>query len=195
MINRVQHAIEQIQQRGGCPRLQIDSTHEGIVCPDFLVERWQVKLVIDLDPTWPLNLAYTDVGVEADLSFQGFVVRCTFPYRAIYVVGDRDGGQALVIDEHVPASLRPKAPLPGAPRKRTPGTSRRKRRHGAAGEATTPSEAKRPRLGLASSEASSETSTDAGADAGVAVEKTAPQKTDEAAQRRRSAFRVIDGGG
>ncbi|TPV95931.1 MAG: hypothetical protein B7733_07380 [Myxococcales bacterium FL481] len=189
MSHRVQHAIESIHREGGCPRLQVDATCDGVVCPDFLVDKWQNRLVIDLDPAWPLNLAFTDDGVEADLAFDGFVTRCTFPFHAIYVVANRNSGKGVTFEENIPQSLRRPPAAPPNPQAR-PKSSRRKRRSKApAGAAETAAEPTRPQLGLA-------TETGPGRDGGDdATPRTeAPQPKDEVAKRR-SAFRVIDGGG
>ncbi|MCA9683140.1 MAG: 30S ribosomal protein S9 [Myxococcales bacterium] len=127
-MNPIQRAIEALYAGERCPRLRIDVTHEGVVCPDFVRERWKEQLIIDLDPSYPLDLAFTKVGVEADLSFGGHVSRCVFPWTAIYLVADRETGKGQVFQEHIPAALR-QGPAP-APKPKAGGyfwgTGRRK---------------------------------------------------------------------
>lgn len=136
MIHPARSMVESLHAKGACPRLQVDLTCEGVECPDFVREKWQEQLVIDLDPSYPLDLTFTDVGIEADLSFGGFVSRCIFPYSSIYMVADRETGKGIVIDENVPESVRRKQqPKPDSQRdtdaraggKRERGSRRRKR--------------------------------------------------------------------
>lgn len=105
-MNPIQTTIESLHTKQRCPRLHVDTTRPGIVCPDFVRERWKEQLVIDLDPQYPLELEFTEVGVEANLSFGGFVTRCVFPWEAVYVVVDRDTGRGLVIESIVPPAVR-----------------------------------------------------------------------------------------
>lgn len=146
MAHRVQSLIESIHADGSCPRLQVDLTSDGIVCPDFVCEKWGEELVIDLDPSYPLDLAFTATGVDVDLSFGGYVTRCTFPYAAIYMVADRATGRGILIDENMPESVRRRRQPSRAPNveaekdaalaklarearsKRGPGETRRRRR-------------------------------------------------------------------
>ena len=116
MANRVKSLIESIHQGGSCPRLKIDLTREGVVCPDFVCEKWGEELIIDLDPSYPLNLAFTAVGVEADLSFGGYVTRCKFPYASIYLIVDRNTGKGELFEENIPESVRQKRQFTPAPR-------------------------------------------------------------------------------
>ena len=76
MPHPVQQTIESLHAEGACPRLHVNLLAEGAVCPDFVVERWGEELVIDLDPSYPLELEFTELGVEANLSFGGYVTRC-----------------------------------------------------------------------------------------------------------------------
>ncbi len=146
MAHRVQSLIESIHADGSCPRLQVDLTCDGIVCPDFVCEKWGEELVIDLDPSYPLDLVFTATGVDVDLSFGGYVTRCTFPYAAIYMVADRATGRGILIDENMPESVRRRRQPSRAPNveaeknaalaklarearsKRGPGETRRRRR-------------------------------------------------------------------
>ncbi|NVB38629.1 hypothetical protein G6O69_12380 [Pseudenhygromyxa sp. WMMC2535] len=105
-MHPIQRAIESLHENERCPRLHVDVTHAQAVCPDFVREQWKQQLVIDLDPSYPLELAFTEVGVEADLSFGGYVTRCVFPWDAIYVVVDRETGRGLVFEERMPQAVR-----------------------------------------------------------------------------------------
>jgi stringent starvation protein B len=193
-MKSIQDAIESLHKKSLCPRLHVDVTHANAVCPDFVRDKWKERLVIDLDPNYPLDLAFTKVGVEADLSFGGYVTRCVFPWAAIYVVADRGTGRGQVFAGNIPASLRhefgPRAPAidpeltevrddPNAKK-----GSRRRKRRGAE-----PS----PREGVRVVEdASAGADEDEGdSEAPSAAEATAVEQT---AQTRRSAFKVIDGG-
>ena len=100
----IQTLIESLQAKGVTPRLHVDVTHVDAVCPDFVREEWTDRLVIDLDPSYPLEIEFTPVGVEANLSFGGFVTRCTFPWAAIYIVTERGTGRGRVFEHNVPAS-------------------------------------------------------------------------------------------
>jgi stringent starvation protein B len=115
-MKSIQDAIESLHAKELCPRLHVDVTHTDAVCPDFVREKWQQRLVIDLDPSYPLDLGFTKVGVEADLSFGGYVTRCVFPWDAIYVVADRATGRGQVFASNIPASLRHEfgAPTPAS---------------------------------------------------------------------------------
>lgn len=181
----IKTAIESLHAKQLCPRLHVDVTHADAVCPDFVREKWQEQLVIDLDPSYPLDLEFTKVGVEADLSFGGYVTRCTFPWTAIYVVADRASGRGQVFATNIPVSLRHKFGPPPEPtldpelvavrddvNKKRPG--RRKRRGAEAQTEVEPMSAVEG-AGPAAAEAPSE-----------AVEQTA--------QDRRARFKVIDGG-
>ncbi len=199
----IQTAIESLQAKGLCPRLHVDVTHEDAVLPDFVRDKWKERLVIDLDPSYPLDLAFTAVGVDADLSFGGYVTRCTFPWAAIYVVADRGTGRGQVFAGNIPDSLRHQyggAPAPQAldleltkirddtkPKK----GSRRHRRAGAESPVT-PLQGVRP---LAPVLAPVEDASEAEEKPAEAAEKPAEVVTsgEQTAQKRRSAFKVIDG--
>lgn len=211
MENRFKRAIESLHQEGACPRLQIDLTREGVVCPDFLIEKWGERLVIDLDPSYPLNLAFTAIGVEADLSFGGYVTRCKFPYASIYMIADRASGRGTLFEENLPASMRvtvrPTEPAPAATRERGAGESRRRRRRprdegdeaGAQEEvAAEASPAAASPAAVEAVPAAVEVAAVAAKPAEVVAEPEAPVSPDEerarAADRRRAMFKVIDGG-
>ena len=104
----IQDAIEQIFSYGHVPRLQVDSRVATV--PEKVRAKWQARLVIDRDVSWPLNLSWSVDGFEADLAFDGSVSRCVFPWRSVYVVLDRETGTGIVIDKHMPAAGIPPRP-------------------------------------------------------------------------------------
>ncbi|MFO7561422.1 MAG: ClpXP protease specificity-enhancing factor SspB [Enhygromyxa sp.] len=106
MVHPVQSVVESLYAAGRCPRLHVNATCEGVVCPDFIREQWQERLIIDLDATYPLDLSFSEAGIGADLSFGGYVTRCTFPWEAIYVVADRATGRGIVLDQNMPEAVR-----------------------------------------------------------------------------------------
>lgn len=195
-MKSIQDAIESLHAKDLCPRLHVDVTHADAVCPDFVRDKWKQQLIIDLDPSYPLDLAFTKVGVEADLSFGGYVTRCVFPWASIYVVADRESGRGQVFAGNIPESLRHKfgPPVPQAPTLDPALTevrddanakkgSRRRKRRGAE-----PS----PPAGVRVVEDASAGAAEDQAEDQPEVE--APSAVEQTAQTRRSAFRVIDGG-
>jgi len=106
VVHPVQSVIESLYAAGRCPRLHVNAAFEGVVCPDFIREQWQERLIIDLDPSYPLDLTFEADGLAADLSFGGYVTRCTFPYGAVYVVADRSTGRGIVLDQNMPESVK-----------------------------------------------------------------------------------------
>ncbi len=180
VVHPVQSVIESLYAAGRCPRIHVNALAEGVVCPDFIREQWGERLIIDLDPSYPLDLTFAESHLEADLSFGGYVSRCIFPYDHIYVVADRNTGRGIVLDQNMPESIRRGRYVPPAARKSPDeGEGSRKLRplEGDGG-------AKRQRAGDAAP--LGETRDDGPADAAKA--------TDEDARKRRAAFRVIDGG-
>ena len=106
MVHPVQSVVESLYAAGRCPRLHVNALTDGVVCPDFIREQWQERLIIDLDASYPLDLTFDDHGIAADLSFGGYVTRCTFPWRAVYVVADRATGRGIVLEQNMPESVR-----------------------------------------------------------------------------------------
>jgi stringent starvation protein B len=221
-MKSIQDAIESLHAKELCPRLHVDVTHADAVCPDFVREKWQQRLVIDLDPSYPLDLGFTKVGVEADLSFGGYVTRCVFPWAAIYVVADRATGRGQVFASNIPASLRHEF---GAPAKvgidpeltkvrdddAKPGARRRKRRGAAEPSAPVglrpvadPEDDEDEQDAAAESESESESESETKTKTETEAAKTeadAPEtpstetpSAEETARARRSAFKVLDGG-
>ena len=207
-------AIEDVYATGHTPRLQIDARRADVEVPGSVRRTWQARLVIDLDPSYPLDLAYDPDGVSVDLAFQGMVSRCRLPWGAIYAVIDRSTGRGIVVEAHLPpaelapeltwvdpASKRPRlAAVPpaggasapavraqGSPAKGSPAKS---------APAPAPSESQ---LSVRPLERASTPST------APAVSRSEPQpspsvapgagsSSDEEAKERRARFRVIDGG-
>jgi stringent starvation protein B len=106
VVHPVQSVIESLYAAGRCPRLHVNASYEGVVCPDFIREQWRERLIIDLDPSYPLDLTFETDALAADLSFGGYVTRCTFPYEAVYVVADRSTGRGIVLDQNMPESVK-----------------------------------------------------------------------------------------
>ncbi len=171
MVHPVQSVIESLYAVGRCPRLHVDATHEGIDCPDFIREQWRERLIIDLDPAYPLDLTFEADTLAADLSFGGYVTRCIFPYDAVYVVADRSTGRGIVLDQNMPEVVR---------RSRYAKTSTSQER--ADGK---PSLRPLPTQQLASDDTEVQ----------VAPQEPRDEQKDGAAEKRRAAFRVIEGGG
>ena len=179
MVHPVQSVIESLYAAGRCPRLHVNATFDGVVCPDFIREQWRERLIIDLDPSYPLDLTFEEDCLAADLSFGGYVTRCTFPYGAVYVVADRSTGRGIVLDQNMPESVKQsrygKAGAPGQPGARGNGQSPKPnlRSVGAADDAA-----------AKSAEPSEE----------IPSEPAAKSSDEEQVQKRRAAFKVIDGG-
>jgi stringent starvation protein B len=175
VVHPVQSVIESLYAAGRCPRLHVNAMHDGVVCPDFIREQWRERLIIDLDPSYPLDLTFAEEGLAADLSFGGYVTRCTFPYGAVYAVADRSTGRGIVLDQNMPESVK-------------------RSRYG---RAAAPGPNAKPSLrSVAQAD---------GAPAAEPAEEQQPPPAETAAtgdptdadqvQRRRAAFKVIDGGG
>jgi stringent starvation protein B len=164
----IQAAIEDVYAAGHTPRLQIDARRRDVVVPDFIRRQWQARLVIDLDPTYPLDLAYEVGGISVDLAFQGQVTRCTLPWEAIYAVIDRSTGRGIVLEAHLPAAeLTPEL-------------------------AWTDRASKRPRLSAVPS--TEERPVAPPPEAPIPEARPDEAGSDAAAKARRARFKVIDGG-
>ena len=98
----IQRAIEDVYATGHTPRVQVDARRVDVMVPEFIRKQWQARLVIDLDPSYPLNLAYTKEGLEVELAFQGQVTRCLFGWLSIYAIIDRSTGRGIVVESHLP---------------------------------------------------------------------------------------------
>lgn len=192
MVHPVQSVVEALYDAGRCPRLWVNATCEGVVCPEHIREQWREKLIIDLDASYPLDLTFGEEGIGADLSFGGQVTRCTFPWQAIYVVGDRASGKGMTFEQNMPESVRARqppttGPLPvsGDLRKTFEHERAKDRRVGGPNK---PNRRKPKPVGGPSSVTSSATGSSQAAPEGTPAHE-------QEAQRRRAAFRVIDGGG
>lgn len=174
-------------------------TYEGVVCPDFIREQWKEALVVDLDPSYPLDIIFTEEGLDVDLSFNGYVTRCSFPWESIYVVADRETGKGLMLEQNMPESVLRKRKLVLDP-ETAPSSVKASKESGAKGESRRHKRRKTPEeqapvpetpsapLGLARVEPVAE---DPIAKDKVDSETGAQEKE---ALRRRSGFRVIEGG-
>jgi stringent starvation protein B len=173
VVHPVQSVIESLQAAGRCPRLHVNAMFDGVVCPDFIRDQWRERLIIDLDPSYPLDLTFLEEGLSADLSFGGYVTRCSFPYGAVYVVADRSTGRGIVLDQNMPESVK---------RNRFPKSNEDAQKpvlRTVGGDTEAPAKA-RP----------------AEPAAAAAATATTAEPTDETqVKKRRAAFKVIDGGG
>lgn len=181
MVHPVQSVIESLYAAGRCPRLHVDATHAAVVVPDFIRQQWRERLIIDLDASYPLDLVFGDKGIAADLSFGGHVTRCSFPWESIYIVMDRATGRGIVLDRHVPESVK------------------RQQQQQAAGQPAPTSQAARAEAAdakpdLRSVDGDAEVAEEP-PEAAPAPEAAPPSPSEDQAKKRRAAFRVIDGGG
>jgi stringent starvation protein B len=171
VVHPVQSVIESLQAAGRCPRLHVNAMFDGVVCPDFIRDQWRERLIIDLDPSYPLDLTFLEEALSADLSFGGYVTRCTFPYGAVYVVADRTTGRGIVLDQNMPDSVK-------------------RSRFGSKAE----EDAQKPVLRTVGGD--TEAPKPRAEPAAAPATEPAAEPTDESqVQKRRAAFKVIDGGG
>lgn len=183
MVHPVQSVIESLYAAGRCPRLHVDATQPAVVVPDFIRQQWRERLIIDLDASYPLDLVFGEKGLAADLSFGGHITRCSFPWESIYIVMDRATGRGIVLDRHVPESVKRQAA--GQPQ---------------VAPAPAPAPESKPELRsvAAAAEVEEETSPtqpQPEPEAQEAEVPPPPSPSDDQAKKRRAAFRVIDGGG
>ena len=234
MAHPVQTVLESLYAAQRCPRLHVDATKGGVVCPDFVRDQWRERLVIDLDASYPLELEMDADGLSANLSFGGYVSRCSFPWGSIYVVTDRDTGRGIVLEQNVPSIVREQMEAARQPRAKLAAVDDEADEHPAA-EADAPGHAdadspSNPAQAVghvddlepaaSAAPASGIGAAMPGTKAGLQSAVTAPQANpepnassspplssaeagnksvnrenrDDAARRRRAAFRVIDGG-
>ena len=108
-MNEIRNAIERsildLTHKGKSARLVVDATQGGVEIPDHVREEWGARLFIDLNPAWPLNLDFDEQAIYADLGFQGVLMRCRLPFRAVWAVMDLAKGAGFVFKEHVPAAF------------------------------------------------------------------------------------------
>ncbi len=202
VVHPVQSVIESLYAAGRCPRLHVNALFEGVSCPDFIREQWRERLIIDLDPSYPLDLTFEADGLGADLSFGGYVTRCSFPYGAVYVVADRSTGRGIVLDQNMPDSVKRTRYGRAGGEGRSSGPSKPALRPVApepdrADQVDDSDEPTRPDVQLDPADAAQASAKSAEASAaGQAEPDSKPEsKADtEQVQKRRAAFRVIDGG-
>lgn len=165
--------IEDLRAAGRTPRLQIDARRRDVEVPESIRRTWQARLVIDLDPSYPLALEQDEHGLSADLAFSGVVSRCRFSWASIYAVLDRATGRGILVDAHLPPAELPAALSWEPPRAR-------------------------PRLSAVPSARSVEPNglapDDPGATLGSDPDARPDPDSDARAKERRAKFRVIDGG-
>lgn len=208
MVHPVQSVVESLYAAGRCPRLHVNAACEGVVCPDHIRDQWRERLIIDLDASYPLDLTFAEEGIGADLSFGGHVTRCTFPWKAIYVVADRASGKGIVIDQNMPESVRRSrtppttGPLPStgdlrrtfeherAKDRRVGGPSKPNRRKP---KPTEPFVTPITSVATSSNGSSSPTTSTPSSSSSLPAPSDNPEREGEV-QRRRAAFKVIDGG-
>lgn len=207
-------AIDDVLAAGHTPRIHVDARRPDVTVPDHVRERWQARLVIDLDPGWPLNLEHEKDGLGVDLAFQGLVSRCKFGWGAIYVVLDRATGRGTVIEANLPPhelapetndrvgelprrkdGLRPGltavAPLPVADEASVAADKPRRGKKKPSTDVASPE----PRAAL---DARAPAAVDDGApiaSRGPEVPSSETSSSDDRARERRARFRVINGGG
>jgi stringent starvation protein B len=188
-LNAIGRAIEDVLAAGHTPRLQIDARRNDVTVPDHVRARWGPRLIIDLDPSWPLALEHTKDALEVDLAFHGIVERCRLGWGSIYALVDRATGQGTVFRENLPLeSLPPELRAPNAPDE--------------------PHDAAPPRMSLESvrsvpsPEPPEARETSPGTMAAEPEAENAPSvvppsrpSSEEEAKARRARFRVIAGGG
>ena len=205
MVHPVQSVVESLYAAGRCPRLHVNATCEGVVCPDHIREQWRERLIIDLDASYPLDLTFTEDGIGADLSFGGHVTRCIFPWTAIYVVADRASGKGIVLDQNMPESVRRSRTPPTTGPLPSTGDLRRTFEHERAkdrrvGGPSKPNRRKPKPAGTESPGPGRGAATPATiSSASTSTTSSSPAPSDDLehdgeVQRRRAAFRVIDGG-
>jgi stringent starvation protein B len=208
MVHPVQSVVESLYAAGRCPRLHVNAACEGVVCPEHIRDQWRERLIIDLDATYPLDLTFAEDGIGADLSFGGHVTRCTFPWKAIYVVADRASGKGIVIDQNMPESVRRSrtppttGPLPStgdlrrtfeherAKDRRVGGPSKPNRRKP---KPTEPFVTPITSVATSSNGSNGSTTSTSSTTSSLPAPSDNPERDGEV-QRRRAAFKVIDGG-
>lgn len=210
----IQRAIEDVYATGHTPRVQVDARRVDVMVPEFIRKQWQARLVIDLDPSYPLNLAYTKEGLEVELAFQGQVTRCLFGWLSIYAIIDRSTGRGIVVESHLPpaeldaALLWVEKPKPAPKNGRKASPLRALSPSGSKGEkpkaeVEAPVSEEKPAVARVTSLADRRKSKPVVEESAAKVlessESTAeetpkePPKADDA-KARRARFRVIDGG-
>jgi stringent starvation protein B len=100
----VERLVRDLMGRGSSAHLLVDATREGVDVPDSVRDQWKQKLVLDLNPSWPMNIVYDEQGMELDLSFGGLLSRCRIPFHAVWAVVN-PSGKGHVFHANVPPAL------------------------------------------------------------------------------------------
>jgi hypothetical protein len=103
-MHPIKKLLDNIWNEGHTPLLLLDSRHEDVVMPAYIKVQFGERLPIKLKAADPLNIAFDETGIHADLAFQGHVMRCTMPWKRIYVVADDDTRVGVTITAHAPAA-------------------------------------------------------------------------------------------
>ena len=122
----LQTLLDSIWNEGHTPQIVVDATSPKVVVPEHVRARWKDALAIDLDANYPLNIDFSDLGISADLAFQGHVCRCFFPWDEIRAVVDRSTTKGWVSPGSLPGSLLSavKSGVPGVPESEAPTTAK-----------------------------------------------------------------------
>lgn len=187
-LHPIGRAIEDVLEAGHTPRVQLDARRNDVTVPDHVRARWGARLILDLDPSWPLAMEHTKEALEVDLAFQGIVDRCRLGWASIYAIVDRATGQGTVFRENLPLETLPSElayeglERPAAPA--VPRASLTAVRSSAEDLRVTPVPGALPAASAAM----------AGSTSGAPASASA-SSSDEEARARRARFRVIAGGG
>lgn len=73
----------------------------GVDLPQSIIDVWREELPIDLDPAYPLDLVYDDLGFSCTLSFREPVV-CFIPWKSIYILKDRETKTGMIVEANLP---------------------------------------------------------------------------------------------
>jgi hypothetical protein len=132
------------------------------------------------------------------------VTRCTFPWKAIYVVADRASGKGIVLDQNMPESVRRSRTPPTTGPLPSTGDLRRTFEHERAkdrrvGGPSKPNRRKPKPTGAEPGPGRSAATPSSISPASTSTSSSSPAPSDDPeregeVQRRRAAFRVIDGG-
>lgn len=196
-LHPIGRAIEDVLGAGHTPRLQIDSRRKDVVVPAHVRTKWGPRLIIDLDPSWPLALEHTPEALEVDLAFQGLIERCKLGWGAIYALVDRATGQGTVFRENLPLEELPAElrwdEAPARPDSTPPRLSLASVRTAATGGDDAPRNTEELSRPVRPREPEPVLETSPGTVG--AVEPPTRPTSDEEAKARRARFRVIAGGG
>lgn len=86
-------ALDGIWEERHIPRVHVRLPVPGL--PENVAKVWEgspTGIYIDLDPKYPLELSYTNDGIEVSLAFKGVVARCTLPWTQILAIVKMVGG-------------------------------------------------------------------------------------------------------